>query len=69
MNKKKEEPLYSYELNKNYLIDMKNFFLEFKIPVLPVKARDLIDNLDKDDQEKILGKTAIKFYDLEIPNH
>ena len=32
-------------------------------------ARKLIDNLDKDDQEKILGKTAIKFYDLEIPNH
>ncbi|MBI21537.1 MAG: amidohydrolase [Chloroflexi bacterium] len=30
-------------------------------------VRNLINNLDKDDQKKILGNTAIKFYDLEIP--
>ena len=40
--------------NKNYLIDMKNFFLEFKIPVLPVKARDLIDKFDL-KEGKLLG--------------
>ena len=32
-------------------------------------ARNLINNLEEDHQNKIIGKTAIKFYDLEIPNH
>ena len=32
--------------NKNYIIDLKKYFIEFKIPEMPVKAKDLIDKYD-----------------------
>jgi len=32
--------------NKNTLIDLKKYFLEFEIPVMPIKARDLIEKFD-----------------------
>ena len=32
--------------NKNYLIDLKQHFIEFEIPTMPVKAKDLINKFD-----------------------
>tara|TARA_Y100000590_G_scaffold72748_1_gene79961 strand:+ start:36 stop:1325 length:1290 start_codon:yes stop_codon:yes gene_type:complete len=40
--------------NKNYLIDLKNHFIEFEVPVMPVKAKDLIDRFDL-KEGKLLG--------------
>ena len=40
--------------NKNTLIDLKKYFLEFEIPVMPIKARDLIEKFDL-KEGKLLG--------------
>ena len=32
--------------NKNYIIELKKYFIEFEIPVMPVKAKDLINKFD-----------------------
>ena len=40
--------------NKNSLIDLKKYFLEFEIPVMPIKARDLIEKFDL-KEGKLLG--------------
>ena len=32
--------------NKNYLLDLKKYFIEFEIPLMPIKAKDLIDKFD-----------------------
>ncbi len=40
--------------NKNTLIDLKKYFLEFEIPVMPIKARDLIKKFDL-KEGKLLG--------------
>ncbi len=40
--------------NKNYLIDLKKYFIEFEIPVMPVKAKDLINKF-KLKEGKLLG--------------
>ena len=40
--------------NKNTLIELKKYFLEFEIPVMPIKARDLIEKFDL-KEGKLLG--------------
>ena len=40
--------------NKNNLIDLKKYFLEFKIPVIPIKAKDLIKQFNL-KEGKLLG--------------
>ena len=40
--------------NKNNLMDLKNYFLEFEIPVMPIKAKDLIEKFDL-KEGKLLG--------------
>tara|TARA_B100001029_G_C15048363_1_gene448827 strand:- start:858 stop:2141 length:1284 start_codon:yes stop_codon:yes gene_type:complete len=40
--------------NKNTLIDLKKYFLEFEIPIMPIKARDLIEKFDL-KEGKLLG--------------
>ncbi len=40
--------------NKNYLIDLKKHFIEFKIPVMPVNAKDLISKFDL-QEGRLLG--------------
>ena len=40
--------------NKSTLIDLKKYFLEFEIPVMPIKARDLIEKFDL-KEGKLLG--------------
>ena len=40
--------------NKNNLIDLKKYFIEFKIPVIPIKAKDLIKQFNL-KEGKLLG--------------
>ena len=40
--------------NKKTLIDLKKYFSEFEIPVMPIKARDLIEKFDL-KEGKLLG--------------
>ena len=40
--------------NKNNLIDLKKYFIEFKIPVIPIRAKDLIEKFDL-KEGKLLG--------------
>jgi len=40
--------------NKQYLIDLKKHFIEFEIPIMPVKAKDLIEKFDL-KEGKLLG--------------
>ena len=40
--------------NKNNLIDLKKYFIEFKIPVIPIRAKDLIKQFNL-KEGKLLG--------------
>ena len=40
--------------NKSNFIDLKKYFVEFEIPVMPVKAKDLIQKFDL-KEGKLLG--------------
>jgi len=32
--------------NKNFIIELKKYFIEFEVPVMPIKAKDLIEKFD-----------------------
>ena len=49
-----KEWLNSINTNKNNLIDLKKYFIEFKIPVIPIKAKDLIKQFNL-KEGKLLG--------------
>ena len=40
--------------NKNFLVDLKKYFIKFEIPTMPIKAKDLIEKFDL-KEGKLLG--------------
>ena len=32
--------------NKDFFVDLKKYFIEFEMPVMPIKAKDLIEKFD-----------------------
>ena len=54
--------------NKNYLIDLKKYFVEFQIPVMPIKAKDLINKFDL-KEGKLLGSILKEIEDQWLNNN
>ena len=54
--------------NINNFIELKNFFIEFKIPAMPVKAKDLIKKFDL-KEGKLLGLILKEIEDQWLENN
>ena len=54
--------------NKDYFIDLKKYFIEFKIPIMPVKAKDLIEKFDL-EEGKLLGSILKEIEDQWLNNN
>ena len=54
--------------NKNILIDLKKYFLEFDIPVMPIKAKDLIEKFDL-KEGRLLGSILREIEERWLDNN
>ena len=54
--------------NKNYFIDLKKYFIEFQLPIMPVKAKDLIEKFDL-KEGKLLGSILKEIEDQWLNNN
>jgi len=54
--------------NKDILIDLKKYFLEFEIPVMPIKAKDLIEKFDL-KEGKLLGSILREIEEQWLDNN
>ncbi len=54
--------------NKNNIIDLKKYFIDFKIPVMPIKAKDLIENFDL-SEGRLLGLILREIEDQWLNNN
>ena len=54
--------------NKSYFIDLKKYFIEFQLPIMPVKAKDLIEKFDL-KEGKLLGSILKEIEDQWLNNN
>ena len=54
--------------NKDILIELKKYFIEFEIPVMPIKAKDLIERFDL-KEGKLLGSILREIEELWLNNN
>tara|TARA_X000000368_G_C23023976_1_gene709322 strand:- start:640 stop:1923 length:1284 start_codon:yes stop_codon:yes gene_type:complete len=60
--------ILSTKKNKDYLIDLKKYFIEFQIPVLPIKAKDLMEKFDL-KEGRLLGSILKEIEEQWLKNN
>ena len=60
--------ILSTKKNKDYLIDLKKYFIEFQIPVMPIKAKDLMEKFDL-KEGRLLGSILKEIEEQWLKNN